>query len=127
VIQALVAIALISTGLFFLAVAAIGFSRLPDVFCRLHVNGVVDTLGGPLILIGVAVHLGPQLVALKLLLGGLFLAITSPLVGHLLARAALEAGHQPEVIEDPSVLARVIRQSPIGSAGDDEPATGGAG
>jgi multicomponent Na+:H+ antiporter subunit G len=126
VIQAFVAAALIAAGLFFLAVAAIGFSRLPDVFCRLHVNGVVDTLGGPLILIGVAVHLGPQLVALKLLLGGLFLAITSPLVGHLLARAALEAGHQPEVIEDPSVLARVIRQGRTGGGDGDGPLGGGA-
>jgi multicomponent Na+:H+ antiporter subunit G len=126
VIQALVAGALIAAGLFFLAVAAIGFARLPDVFCRLHVNGVVDTLGGPLILIGVAVHLGPQLVALKLLLGGLFLAITSPLVGHLLARAALEAGHQPEVIEDPSVLARVVRQGRAGGEDGDGPLTGGA-
>jgi multicomponent Na+:H+ antiporter subunit G len=125
VIQSLLAGVLITTGLFFLAVAAIGFSRLPDVFCRLHVNGVVDTLGGPLILVGVAIYLAPQLVALKLLLGGLFLAITSPLVGHLLARAALEAGHLPEVIEDPSVLARAISPGKTGT-GDAGGAGGGA-
>jgi multisubunit Na+/H+ antiporter MnhG subunit len=33
-------------------------------------------------------------------LATLFLIVTSPLVGHLLARAALEAGHEPGVIEE---------------------------
>jgi hypothetical protein len=45
------------------------------------------------------VYLGRQLVSLKLLLATVFLAVTSPLVGHLLARAALESGHEPGVIE----------------------------
>jgi multicomponent Na+:H+ antiporter subunit G len=95
-----IALAMMAAGLFFLLVAAIGFMRLPDVFCRLHVTGVTDTLGAPLIMLGTAFYLGPQLVSLKLVLATLFLSITSPLVGHLLARAALEAGHEPGVIED---------------------------
>lgn len=103
-VQNLIAGALIAAGTFFLAVAAIGFARLPDVFCRLHVTGVMDTLGAPVILLGAAIFLGPQLVSLKLLLGIVFLIVSSPLVGHLLARAALEAGHQPGVIEDTSEL-----------------------
>jgi multicomponent Na+:H+ antiporter subunit G len=89
-------------GVFFLIVAAIGFARLPDVFCRLHVTGVIDTLGAPLVLIGTAVFMGASLVSLKLLMGIAFLVVSSPLVGHLLARAALEAGHQPGVIEERS-------------------------
>jgi multicomponent Na+:H+ antiporter subunit G len=91
---------LLLIGIFFLAVGAIGFARLPDVFCRMHVTGVVDTLGAPLIMLATAVYLGLTLVSLKLILATLFLSVTSPLVGHLLARAALEAGHQPGVIED---------------------------
>jgi multicomponent Na+:H+ antiporter subunit G len=94
-----VAIVLGLTGVFFLAIGAIGFLRLPDVFCRLHVTGVLDTLGAPLILLGSAVYIGPGLVALKLLLATIFISITGPLVGHLLARAALESGHEPGVIE----------------------------
>ena len=89
------ATALIVIGLFFLVVGAVGIVRLPDIFSRLHVTGVIDTLGVPLILIGIAVHLGPRLVSGKLLLATVFLSVTSPLVGHLLARAALEAGHEP--------------------------------
>jgi multicomponent Na+:H+ antiporter subunit G len=101
-IQEVVAAFFVVTGSFFLIVATIGFARLPDVFCRLHVTGVIDTLGAPLVLFGTAVFLGPQLVSIKLLLGIAFLVASSPLVGHLLARAALEAGHQPGVIEEGS-------------------------
>jgi multicomponent Na+:H+ antiporter subunit G len=93
-------VVLLGAGVFFLIVGAIGFARLPDVFCRMHVTGVLDTLGAPLIMFATAVYLGLTLVALKLILATLFLMLTSPLVGHLLARAALEAGHQPGVIED---------------------------
>lgn len=103
-VQSLIAGALIAAGAFFLIVAAIGFARLPDVFCRLHVTGVMDTLGAPVILLGAAISLGPQLVSLKLLIGIVFLIVSSPLVAHLLARAALEAGHEPGVIADTSEL-----------------------
>jgi multicomponent Na+:H+ antiporter subunit G len=106
--QDVIAGALVATGVFFLAVGAVGFLRLPDVFCRLHVTGVLDTMGAPLIMLGAAVHLGPTLAALKLVLAVIFLAVSSPLVGHLLARAAIEAGHQPEVIEDPEELAALL-------------------
>jgi multicomponent Na+:H+ antiporter subunit G len=98
--QEVVATAVLTIGIFFVAVGALGFIRLPDVFCRLHVTGVVDTLGAPMIMAGSAIYLGAQLVSVKLLLGIVFLAITSPLVGHLLARAALEAGHRPSHLEE---------------------------
>lgn len=91
----LLAAALIAIGLFFLMVAGFGILRLPDLFSRLHVTGVIDTLGVPFVLAGVAVHLGWRLVSAKLILATLFLAVTSPLVGHLLARAAIEAGKSP--------------------------------
>jgi multicomponent Na+:H+ antiporter subunit G len=95
-----IVLVLMACGIFFMVVGAVGFIRLPDVFCRLHVTGVLDTLGAPLVMLAAAVHLGLQLTSLKLVLATVFLAVTSPLVGHLLARAALEAGHRPGVIED---------------------------
>ncbi|MFN2327258.1 MAG: cation:proton antiporter, partial [Gemmatimonadales bacterium] len=84
--QEILAALMVGTGLFFVTVAAIGFVRLPDVFCRLHVTGIMDTLGAPMILLGVATYLGAQLVSVKLLLVIVFLVLSSPLVGHLLAR-----------------------------------------
>lgn len=80
---------ILSIGLFFMAIAALGFIRFPDVFSRLHVTGILDTLGAPFILLAAAFHLGLTLDAAKLLLAVLFLYATSPLVGHLLSRAAL--------------------------------------
>lgn len=93
---------LIVIGLFFMLVAAVGFIRLPYLFSRLHVIGILDTLGVPLVLLGVAVWVGVSLTAGKLLLGIAFLFITSPLVGHLLSRAAIESGFRPSVIDDES-------------------------
>lgn len=94
--NAVLVTACIAVGLFFLLVGAVGILRFRDLFSRLHVTGVLDTLGVPLVLLGVAIHLGPQLVAAKIILATVFLTVTSPLVGHLLARAAIEAGVEPE-------------------------------
>lgn len=93
-IALLITVVLLVFGLAFMVVAAVGFTRLPDVFCRLHVTGILDTLGAPLVLLAVAVQLLPDLAALKLVLGLLFLLVTSPLVGHLLSRAALRAENE---------------------------------
>lgn len=103
----LIAAICLAIGLFFVLVAAVGFVRLPDVFCRLHVTGVLDTLGAPFVLLGTAIHIGLSLVTFKLLLAIIFISVTSPLVAHLLARAALEAGHKPGMIESPQEAARV--------------------
>lgn len=90
---ALLVTVLLFLGLLFLLVAAIGFMRFPDVYSRLHVTGVMDTLGAPLILLAAAIHLGASLDAAKLILGIMFLYVTSPLVGHLLAKATYESEH----------------------------------
>ena len=96
----IVGLVLIAVGLFFMLVAVVGFLRLPDVFSRLHVTGILDTLGAPLLLIGVAVLSGFCLTAFKLVLGVVFLYVTSPLVGHLLSRSAIEAGYRPTAVDD---------------------------
>lgn len=95
-VATLVSLALMSAGLAFLAVAAIGFARFPDVFSRLHVTGVIDTLGVPLIMLGAAVYAGFTLTSGKLLLGILILYGTSPLVGHLLGQSAAKTGASPD-------------------------------
>lgn len=94
-IAEVIACALLGVGLVFQLVAAIGLVRFRDVFSRLHVIGVVDTLGVPCVLLGAAVYLGAGLSSAKLVLAIVFLYLTSPLVGHLLSRAALESGIEP--------------------------------
>jgi multicomponent Na+:H+ antiporter subunit G len=89
-------VTLLAAGLFFQLVAALGLIRFPDVYCRLHVVGINDTLGAPLILLAAAVWLGASLPALKIVLAIVFLYLSSPLVSHLLSWAAVEAGHLQE-------------------------------
>jgi len=100
ILQATASSVLVSVGLLFMVVAAVGFTRLPDVFCRLHVTGILDTLGAPMVLLGAVVWNGWDLTSGKLLLGVVFLFVTSPLVGHLLSWAALRSGH--EEAEEPA-------------------------
>jgi len=94
ILQATLACVLVAVGLLFMFVAAVGFIRLPDVFCRLHVTGIMDTLGAPMVLLGAVVWNGWNLTSGKLLLGLVFLFVTSPLVGHLLSWAALRSGQE---------------------------------
>ena len=93
-------IALLACGVFFQLVAAVGLVRFPDLYCRLHVTCLNDTLGSPLILAAAAVHSGASLVTAKLVVLIGLLYLTSPLVGHLLSRAALEAGIRPAGLDD---------------------------
>lgn len=89
------AIALASGSLMCLT-GALGLLRLPDFFCRLHATSLTDTLGAPLILIGLMLQTGFSLETLKLLLVMLFLLLTSPTATHALSRSALLAGLTPK-------------------------------
>lgn len=75
----------------------IGLLRLPDVFCRLHAASVNETLGTPMILVGLAMQVGLETTSLKLLLIGLFILVTNPTAAHALSRAALHAGERPKL------------------------------
>jgi multicomponent Na+:H+ antiporter subunit G len=90
-----VAIAFLAGGAFFLLVSTVGLLRLPDFFSRTHAVGKSETLGGLLVLVGLAIHSGFQLESLKLLLILLFIAVTNPAGVHTVARAALRAGLEP--------------------------------
>ena len=86
-------------GSFFAIVDGLGLLRLPDFYCRLHGAGITDTLGAWLILLGLILQAGLTLIAVKLVMIGLLLALTSPTATHALARAAVENGLEP-VVDD---------------------------
>ena len=72
--------------------------RFPDFFSRMHAASVTDTLGGTLILFGLMLQSGGQmLVLIKLVLIVLFILITSPTASHALAKAALHGGLRPKL------------------------------
>lgn len=101
-----VSLTLLIAGAFFLLVGSVGIVRLPDFFTRTHATGKTDTLGLILALAGVAVHDGLTLNSAKLLVAAAFVALTSPVGTHALARAAYRSGLRPwyrggEPSEDP--------------------------
>lgn len=87
--------ALLLSGAFFLVTGALGMVRLPDVFTRMHAAGMADTMGAGLVLVGMCLYSGANLVTVRLLLILAFLWFTSPIATHALAKAALSGGTEP--------------------------------
>lgn len=84
-------------GLIFTLVTMIGILRLPDVYTRAHAASKSATLGVLSILLGVFFHFwfNEGHFSISLLLGFVFLFITSPIGGHLMGRAAYMSGVEP--------------------------------
>jgi multicomponent Na+:H+ antiporter subunit G len=98
-----VAVVLIASGLFFLAVSAWGLVRFPDFYTRAHVVAKSETFGIVLVIAGVIVHheFGEGTTRLVLLL--LFSAIANPTAIHALARASyMEDGASADALYFPT-------------------------
>jgi multicomponent Na+:H+ antiporter subunit G len=82
-------------GSLFMLVGSIGVNRFPDFYTRAHASGKVDTLGIMLFIIGLMFYSGLNLISLKLGLIAVFVAMTSPVAAHALARRAIVFGLKP--------------------------------
>lgn len=90
-------------GAGFALVAAIGVIRLPDLYTRMHAASKAGAVGGGLILLAVALVGLDLAVAIRALIGVIFLLVTTPLAAHLLARASYLAQYRPHnqtVVDD---------------------------
>jgi multicomponent Na+:H+ antiporter subunit G len=86
---------LIVTGVAFTLTGSVGLLRFPDFYSRLHGTGITDTMGAELVVIGLLLQAESWIVAVKLILVGLFLFITSPTATHAVAAAAYAYGLKP--------------------------------
>ena len=86
---------LLLVGAVFALLAAIGILRLPDLYTRMHAASKAGAVGGGLILLAVALSSQDAAVALRAVIGLMFLLLTTPLAAHLLARASQLAGYEP--------------------------------
>lgn len=87
----LAAFLLISGGLVSL-LAAVGVLRLQDAFMRMHAATKSGVVGCGLVLVGVAIAEGTWATSIKVAVAVGFLLLTTPVAGHLLARAAYVSG-----------------------------------
>ncbi|WP_337867445.1 monovalent cation/H(+) antiporter subunit G [Meiothermus sp.] len=91
----LVVYALVSVGIFFLFIAAIGVVRMPDLYNRMHATSKAGTLGVGLILVAVAVFYQDLSIATRALSALAFVILTAPVAAHALGRAAYLSGVKP--------------------------------
>ena len=82
-------------GVVALLIGSLGLLRLPDVYCRIHAVGMIDTAGASFIILGMIIHEGFSLVSVKLVLIGIFLFFTSPIATHAVAQVAHKSGVVP--------------------------------
>lgn len=83
------------TGFLLMMVSAVGVVRLPDFFSRLHASSIGETLGIVLAGVGFAFYEGFTLTSAKILLIVAAVFLVNPVGTHLIAKAAIRAGHQP--------------------------------
>lgn len=83
-------------GAFFVFTGAMGMLRMPDFFTRIHPAGVAESLGVPLILLGIMLQSGLTLYTGKLFLLLVFLMIAGPTATHVVSKTAVICGLQPK-------------------------------
>lgn len=108
-------------GAFFSLVTALGLIRLPDLYTRAHAASKSATLGVMSILIGVIIYFVVEdgVFSSRVLLGILFVLITAPIGGHLIARAAYysdvplwKGSVQDDLAKNPEHVAPKKRSTP---------------
>lgn len=93
----LIGSALALIGALFLLVATLALIRMPDLYGRLSATSKAVTLGASLVLAGAAVAMQEAGVGARVLAGIAFLFLTSPITGHVIARAGWRTLVEPVV------------------------------
>jgi len=79
---------LILVGSFFGLIAALGVTRLPDFYCRMHAATKAGAFGGSLLVVAAMIQFPGAWVLFEGILIILFFYFTTPIAAHLLGRAA---------------------------------------
>jgi multicomponent Na+:H+ antiporter subunit G len=105
-------VCLLGGGAFSL-IGGIGLIRMPDFYTRSHAASLTDTMGAFLILLGLMLHSGANLVTVKLLFIFAFIVLTSPTAAHALVKAAYSHGLEAPHVEGAEGAAHAIRNETI--------------
>lgn len=81
-----------SFGALVTLLAAVGLVKMPDTYLRISVNTKAATMGAGFILISAAVYFSELAITFRVLAIILFLLLTAPIGGHLIARATYFIG-----------------------------------
>ena len=86
---------LVIVGALFSLLSALGVLRFPDLYTRLHAAAKSGVVGAGLIILAIPLAALDPAIAARAVVAVAFLALTTPISAHLLARAALQAGVPP--------------------------------
>ena len=103
-------------GSAFSLIGGIGLLRMPDFYTRAHAASLTDTLGATLILLGLGIYNGLDLVSVKLFIIFLFLYLTSPTAAHALVKAAYSKGLEAPDVQEATGAAKAIRNEALEAA-----------
>lgn len=87
---------LVVAGLFLMVSGVLGQFRLKYVLNRMHAASMGDSLGLPLVFLGLCISAPDWVTIAKLALVCAFIWITSPTGSHLIARLELTSNEHPE-------------------------------
>ena len=93
-------LALMIAGASFTLLAAIGVVRMPDLYCRLSATSKAAPFGIVLVLAGTALVVREISFALQAVAVAVFVAITSPVAAHAVARAVYREASARDNEED---------------------------
>jgi multicomponent Na+:H+ antiporter subunit G len=102
-------------GSVFCVIGGIGIVRMPDFYTRSHAASITDTLGATLILLGLGLHSGLNLISVKLAFVLFLLYVTSPTAAHALVKAAYSKGLDAPDVEDATRAAALLSDSEGGT------------
>lgn len=97
IILEVLSLILVSIGCFFMASAALGLYRFPDIYMRLHSSTKVNTGGAMTILLGIILRSGISSMSAKIFVIIVIIIILTPAVSHAIARSAHLQGKAPMV------------------------------
>jgi len=101
-ISEVVVIILLSIGVLFCLLAALGIVLMSDLYIRMQAASKSVTLGAISIVLAAAVHFGEADITARCLLVCVFFFVTIPTASHLIARAAYRSREPlaPETVID---------------------------
>jgi len=75
-------------GAGFMLIAALGVTRFPDLYARMHAASKASSLGLGCILLAVAIAFPTFIIIAKCIMVMLFIFLTVPIAAHMIGRAA---------------------------------------
>ena len=104
----------IIAGIIFMAIGAFGLFRFNDFYPRLLIASKIDTVGLLTLLLGICIRHGFSFFSAKIMFIVIIILILNPMVAHVVASSAFEAGYQLEgtLIDDDTTPTDLEDESP---------------